>query len=211
MRARLAFALALGLTTTACGGEDGLGPGAPYAIRVVSFEEGLAGGFGAERLPDVVLGGPRGAGEWAGSTDVLSLGIGGSITLELGLEVVDGPGPDLILFENAFRPVGSDGIYAEPAVVSVSLDGQDFVELPCDPVTPPFDGCAGLQPVYANVDDGGPDPLDPAVSGGDALDLAAAGIARARFVRIVDSGVDHSSGPMKGGFDLDAIAVLHAP
>ena len=46
-----------------------------------------------------------------------------------------------------------------------------------------FSGFAGLEPVYtAELDEGAGD------LGGDRFDLAQVGIARARFVRIVDSG-----------------------
>ena len=62
-----------------------------------------------------------------------------------------------------------------------------------------------------SIDDptNGIDPTDPAKAGGDAFDLAELGVSSARFVRIRDGGTGHYSG-VSGGFDLDAIAAVHA-
>jgi hypothetical protein len=81
--------------------------------------------------------------------------------------------------------------------------------VPCDFDGPELTGCAGRSPVFANVDDNDIDPTDPDVAGGDAFDLANVGMTRARFVRIVDSGVDRGFGTDNAGFDLDAVAVVH--
>jgi hypothetical protein len=56
--------------------------------------------------------------------------------------------------------------------------------------------------------DSGISATDPSVAGGDAFDLATLGVRRARFVRVRDSGSNYYSAP-SGGFDLDAIAVVH--
>ncbi len=58
------------------------------------------------------------------------------------------------------------------------------------------------------------DPTDPAAAGGDAFDLADLGLTRARYVRLLDVGVTYYGartwcGGGGGGFDLDAIAVVH--
>ena len=50
--------------------------------------------------------------------------------------------------------------------------------------------------------------LDPAVTGGDAFDLAELGLAEARFVRVRD--VSETGAPPTAGFDLDAIGVVNA-
>jgi hypothetical protein len=179
-----------------------------FAVRLVSFEPGPGAGYGEHLLPHVVLGPPRGGGERNGSTHVVSLGTEGTIVVEMGMDIVDGPGPDLIVFENPFR-IG-DGTFAEPGFVAVSLDGIDFVEHPCDPEdAPTFPGCAGVQPVYANADTNSIDPTDPEVAGGDAFDLAAFGVDRARFVRIRDGGWPTGLGGDSEGFDLDAVAVVN--
>jgi len=208
-------ALAAACLASACGGAGPAEePSRPsydprfFAARVVSFEPGDGAGFGQDRLPDVVLGPPYGKGPGAGSLDVLSLGRAGVIVLELGSEAVDGPGVDLLVFENAFH--GPDGrLFAETGIVGASPDGVTFVDWPCDADDPSglFAGCAGVQPVGSMPDDG-IGPTDPAAAGGDGFDLSAIGLASARFVRIRDSGLNLSIAP-GGGFDLDAVSIVH--
>ena len=180
--------------------------GAPFAIRIVDVTFGGGAGFGQEALPDVVLGAPRGAASGNGSFDVLSLGVGGSVTLELGRPAVDEPGPDLLVFENPFLIGGSGRTFAEPGEVSVSEDGIAFTAFPCAPAQLPPNGCAGVAVVLANPDLG-IDPTDPAVAGGDQFDLATIGAPRARFVRIVDRSLQPPNTAGTSGFDLDAVAV----
>ena len=193
------------------GGDPMLVPGAPHAIGAIAYAPGAGGGFGAEALPDVVLGAPRGSGLRMGSTDVLSLGSGGSITLELGAAAIDGEGADFLVFENPFRIGGSPtNVYVEPALVEVSVDGTAWNAFPCDPALSPFAGCAGLSPVLANIDTNMLDSRDPLIAGGDAFDLATIGVSRARFVRITDGGRGRVDGAGTDGFDLDAISVIHA-
>lgn len=176
----------------------------PFADRVVSFTAGEGGGFGAEELPEVVLGPPRGAGAEAGSLDVVSLGTGGEIVLALDdLVVVDGPGPDLIVFENAFSG------WVETAFVEVSDDGERWAGWPCASADAEggWPGCAGVSPVLSSPGNG-LDPTDPDEAGGDAFDLAEVGLYQARFVRITDTGANPAT-PDTGGFDLDAVAVVN--
>ncbi|MCY1082057.1 cell surface protein [Archangium lansingense] len=177
----------------------------PFADKVASFQPGASAGFGQDGYPTIVLGPPHGGGSGMGSLDVLSLGQGGQIVLELtDLGVVDGPGVDLLVFENPF------GNYAETAFVAVSEDGQTWHEFPCAPADKAngYPGCAGVKHVFSSPENG-LSPTDPAVAGGDGFDLATLGVARARFVRIKDSG-ENSYGFTSGGFDLDAIAVVNA-
>jgi hypothetical protein len=205
----------------------------PFADRVVTQLIGTGGGAGAGGLPAIVLGPPRGGGAFQGGTDTLSLGLGGTITLAFDDNViVDGPGPDLIVFENAFLPTGLTTLapFAEPAVVEVSGDGIDWHTLPCAlSESPYYPGCAGVYPVFANADDpSAPSPLVPSMTpiaslvgvpvedfvapagaGGDAFDLADAGLFAARFVRLTASAI--SPGLMGlSGFDLDAMAGVHS-
>lgn len=207
---RLGFGLVLTLLAFglgACGVEPGAP--APYAADVRSFSPGSGAGFGQDDLPRVVLGAPRGGGEFTGSVDVLSLGNGGEIVLELGEDVVDLPGPDLIVFENAFT-FGGNLTFVEPGAVAFSEDGVSFVEVPCAD-TEPYAGCAGLHPVWANADTNQIDPTDPTAAGGDDFDLADVGLTRARYVRIRDLGLALGPpSPDSDGFDLDAIAIVHA-
>ncbi len=175
----------------------------PFADEVVSFEPGDFAGFGADAMPDVVLGSPEGTGK-AGSTHVVSLGQEGVIVLALtDIGLMDGDGPDLLVFENAFPG------WPETGVVAASEDGETWHEWPCASDDPDggYPGCAGVNPVYASSSNG-IDPTDPGVAGGDAFDLADLGLVRARFVRIRDSGANPYEGT-SGGFDLDAIAVIN--
>ncbi|MCK6552718.1 hypothetical protein L6R52_43245, partial [Myxococcota bacterium] len=183
----------------------------PFAQSVVSVERGAGDGFGRSSLPGVVLGPPKGAGARQGGTDVLSLGVGGAIVLGLApLTLYDGPGPDLLVFENAFEIASGAGTYAEPAEVSVALGASDFAAFSCDASGAPWSGCAGVAPVIAGPGAPDVDPTDPVRAGGDAFDLAALGDARslADLVRIQDVATGTITG-IGSGFDLDAIALVH--
>ncbi|MCP3100575.1 cell surface protein [Myxococcus sp. K15C18031901] len=185
-------------------------PADPYADEVVQFTPGPGAGFGQDRFPDVVLGPPTGAGLDSGSLDVLSLGKGGSIILRFtDIAVMDGPGVDLLVFENAFLIAGGPAAFTERARVSVSDDGVTWFEFPCEPTNAAggYPGCAGVKPVTANPANG-ISATDPAVAGGDGFDLATVGLSRARFVRIVDAGTNGSAGT-SAGFDLDGVAVVN--
>lgn len=71
--------------------------------------------------------GPAGSGDG----HLLVLGRGGSVVLELSPLVRDGPGDDLVIFENAFRDT-----FLELAFVEVSSDGEHFVRFPGYSQTP---------------------------------------------------------------------------
>lgn len=214
----VALALALGLT--ACGEDAGdppvaSTPGVIVGASVVRFEPGEGAGFGQDRLPGVVLGLPKGKGNLAGGLDVLSLGVGGEIVIELSTPAVDGPGADLVVFENPFWPNGaSTKVFAELAEVSVSEDGERWHVFSCVPdaaVEPGrWPGCAGWTPTQAFTQEQletGEVALSAEALGGDAFDLADLGVERVRFVRVRDlstQGVAPSA-----GFDLDAVVALH--
>ena len=180
-----------------------------FATSVESFTAGPGPTFGQADLPQVVLGPPKGAGAVNGSLDVVTLGNGGSITLGFSpSSIVDGPGPDFIVFENPFYVNGNPDVpFAELASVEVSEDGEHFQGFPCTATQAPFDGCAGFHPVYANPDSNAIDATDPAVAGGDAFDLAELGMSGARYVRITDRA-DLTG--MNGTFDLDAVSIVNA-
>jgi len=189
--------------------------GACFITHVVSFTPGRSAGFGQDRMPDVVYGPPVGTGDVFGSFDVVSLGDEGEIVVELGHYVVDGPGPDFIVFENPFNIAGDpENPFAEPGEVSVSEDGVEWSTFPC--VGPfqcdingyPYGTCAGWHPVYSNPDNG-ISPFDAVAAGGDAFDLADIGVKRAKFIRIRDMNRVCSSAP-SAGFDLDAISIINA-
>ncbi len=218
-RFRPARVVALGLVWLLCAACGSAATDAParagqcpsrFATSVEAFTAGTGSDFGQAALPGVVLGPPKGLGDAEGSLDVVSLGNGGSITLGFAPSaIVDGPGPDFIVFENPFLITGSDPpqVFAELGTVEVSDDGQDFQSFPCTASEPPYGSCAGVHPVYANADKNAIDPTDPTVAGGDAFDLADLGVTHARYVRITDR-VDLTG--TNGTFDLDAVSIVHA-
>lgn len=175
-------------------------PARSWAADVVSTTIGPGGGFGADALPEVVLGPPEGAGERQGSLDVVSLGRGGQVVVELSADAIDCDGDDLVVFENAFA-LGSQ-TFVELARVEVSLDARRWVAFPCDPSSPwPHPGCAGVRTVQ---------PSTPGADlGGDAFDLAELGVTRVRYVRLTDLGVSNGpAAPPTVGFDLDAVGIV---
>lgn len=188
-----------------------------FVTQVVSFTPGDCGGYGIPKMPGVVLGPPVGGGDVKGGLDVVSLGVGGEIVLGFAPNaIVDGPGVDFLVFENAFYAGGDPARpAADLAEVSVSEDGVTWKAFPCTPgAAPPFGTCAGWRPVYATPG-GDVSPVDPLRAGGDPYDLAALGVARARFVRIRDRSAlvcpsDPAKKPVNYGFDLDAIAIVNA-
>jgi len=206
----------------------------PFVDSVVEVNYGSSAGFGQDEFPDIILGPPRGGGEFAGSLDVLSLGDGGSITLEFTDNLVtNGPGPDLIVFENAFYVSQSpQNTFNEVAFVEVSQDGVNFVRFPNDynpegePIHDPLNwsGFAGVYPCLSNTNNG-IDPTDPTVSGGDFFDLEDLGLDTIRFIRIVDTNEPPDAetdddgdeiydqgwgGGNSAGFDLDAVAAVYS-
>jgi Bacterial TSP3 repeat len=190
--------------------------------------------------PGIVLGPPGSATPTTGSLDVLSLGHGGSITLAFtDNEIVDGPGPDFIVFENPFfctaPPLtASDpwSSFSEPGIVEASDDGVTFHAFPysaaalsmvvssCSDKTliAQLQGLAGLTPSFTGDWTTPDDPLvfDTAAPGGvsghggDAFDLATLGLTRARFIRITDPNLAIGVPGSSEGFDLDAVVALHA-
>lgn len=140
--------------------------------------------------------------------DVCSIGLGGTVVVGFrSAVIVDGPGADFTIFENAFRFLGR--IYAEPAMIEVSYDGVMWKAFPFDSAT--LQGCAGITPTT------GYDPFDPTVSGGDAFDLETIGVDTIRWIRITDvtsiirNDPQHPFyDPTLSGFDLDVVIGLHA-
>jgi hypothetical protein len=214
-----------------------------FADRVISFQSGFADpnlGFRFGELPGIVLGPPGDSFPVQGSVSTLSLGRGGSITLFLDDSViVDGPGPDFIVFENAFfksfvpaDPNAPCNVFAEPAQVEVSLDGITWLVFPHDPnaliqvgqdqtdcsAIPGLGGLAGLTPTFTGnwtlPDD--PEAWDPSGwggvsgAGGDAFDLSVVGLAQARYIRITDMDLGTGFAGNAEGFDLDAVVSLNA-
>ncbi len=177
----------------------------PWADCVEAFEPGTEAAFGHDGLPEIVLGPPV-PSPGGGSMDVVSLGCGGSITLAFDPPgIVDGPGDDLIVFENPFAT--ADTTFAEPARVLVSDDGEDWRAFACALTGAgdwPPQGCAGVTPVISSED---------TFEGGDGFDLADVGLQHARYVRLVDVssafyGHENWCTQEAGGFDLDAVEAV---
>ena len=176
----------------------------PFADVVVSFTPGENAGFGQDEYPDVVLGPPQGQGPNGGSLHVLSLGRDGQIVLGFDdVPIVDGPGVDVLVFENACPG------WPELGIVSVSEDGDTWFEWPCEPtnVEEQYPGCAGVNAVLSHPDND-ISPTDPEQAGGEGFDLADLGLTEAWFIRITDAGTNPYEGS-SGGFDLDAVSVVH--
>ncbi|MBN2055690.1 hypothetical protein JW905_12245 [bacterium] len=206
----------------------------PFADEVAQVEYGQYAGFGQDQFPQIVLGPPRGAGMMGGSTDVLSLGNGGVIVLAFTDNLaLNGPGADLIVFENAFFVTGNpENTFSEVAFVEVSQDGVVFHRFPNDydpegtPINNPanWSGFGGVMPVLSNPENG-IDPTDPAVAGGDSFDLEDVGLDWVRYLRIIDTNEPpnaafdddgdeiYDAGPTSSGssgFDLDAVAAVYS-
>ncbi len=192
----------------------------PWADSVVVFEPGTGQSFGQdpEYFPRNVLGPPdTTATPTVGSADpneILSLGLGGRIVLAFTDNwIIDGPGADFTVFENAFiRQFGpKQGLpFAEPARVAVSADGVHFVAFPFDSLT--LEGLAGVTPT-----NGAADPTNPDSSGGDSFDLADVGLDTVRFVELLDvtaiikDNPEHPYwDPTLSGFDLDAVVAVNS-
>ena len=184
-----------------------------FVTKVISFTPGDCAGFGIPNMPGVVMGPPVGGGEQQGSLDVVSLGNGGEIVVSFEPNaIVDGPGVDFIVFENPFYIAGDPRRpNAELGEVSVSEDGVTWQTFPCTATSYPYGSCAGWHVVNSNPTNG-ISPVDPSVAGGDPFDLADLGLKHARFVRIKDKAHEACTSPnvTTNGFDLDAIAIVHA-
>jgi hypothetical protein len=207
------------------------------ADAVVELNRAAPATFGD---PKLALGLPAASLITVGSLDVVSLGTGGSVTLAFtNNAIVDEPGPDFIVFENAFfcwvpASAGEDyGVFAEPLIVEASADGVTWQRhaydaaalaqvggIGCTPraTVEKLQGLAGVTPTY----EGGNIVPDDLLSwdatgiggvsgwGGDAFDLADFGLASARFIRLIDSGRDIGYPGTEQGADVDAVVALHS-
>jgi hypothetical protein len=191
-------------------------PNVWFADTVLSFSPGTGQnvGQGPVFFPANVLRGPDPqARPTSGSMDpreICSLGRGGEIIVGfINRVIIDEPGDDFVVLENAFR-YGRGRLFAEPGEVSVSTDGVTWATFACDSLET-LAGCAGTAPVDATQRIGEP------TGGGDRFDLATIGADSVRWVRIrdrtgaiIDNPQHPSYDPTLTGFDLDAIVAIHA-
>ena len=159
-----------------------------------------------------------------GSADVVSLGDGGSIVLTFESGIGDGDGPDFAVFENGFGHS-----FLELAFIEVSSDGATFVRFDSvyardEPVTQyGQQEATAIAALAGKYGAGYGVPYDLALlrfrpeAASGALDLNH--VTHVRVVDIVGDGstVDSFGHPIydphptvdTGGFDLEAIGVLH--
>lgn len=156
--------------------------------------------------------------------DIVCLGNGGRITIFFPHPIRNGPGADFAVFENSFGLAYPEMAFLELAFVEVSSDGVNFFRFPCVSLNPnPVGGYGFLNPTKISGLAG------KHVSGqGTPFDLTAIPDSplldkeNVRFVRIIDiigdGGTKDSLGnPIhdptpttgSGGFDLEAIGVIH--
>jgi hypothetical protein len=179
---------------------------------VYAFHPGTGQNFGQDSayFPRNIFGPPDSSARpdrpSASPEQICSLGLGGEIIVGFkGMLLRDGPGPDFVIFENAFFSPITGKVFAEPALVAVSRDGEQWLEFPWDTLT--LEGCAGRTPT-----NGAADPLDPTSAGGDWFDLALLGVDSIRYIRIRDLTWWLKERPWHpfwdptlSGFDLDAV------
>ncbi len=158
----------------------------PYAVSIAS----LVPGPNASGDPMIMLGAPDGGGPYDGSMDVYQLGLGGEVILEPGQRIWDGPGTDLVVYENPFLTFAGtqQETWVEALSVEVSTNGIDWVPFPTEytgPVGPfglfqavpmhRYRGFAGVSPASAKDDPTAGEyvePSDVVLGGGDVFDLA---------------------------------------
>lgn len=182
----------------------------PYGESVHAVSPG-AFAFGD---PLETLGPPSGEGMGVGTDETYSLGVGGSITIELGGGTFDQPGTDFIVFENPFTLIGTlNKNWIEAMFVEVSSDAISWARFENHYLGPPgphlngigqddvvpstwFRGLAGVTPVYADPVSGA-DPFHVVEAGGDPFDLdeladhpavlsGAVDISNISHVRLID-------------------------
>lgn len=155
----------------------------------------------------------------SGVYDIVCLGNGGRITMLFPHPVRDGDGADFAVFENAFGHT-----FLELAFVEVSSDGVNFFRFPAFSDTP------GLVGGFGSIDATNVHNLAGKYRGGFGTPFDLAEIPdsplldkrNVRFVRMVDiigggATMDSRGLPIydptptigSGGFDLEAIGVIH--
>lgn len=161
------------------------------------------------------------------NNSVVSLGDGGQISLAFDRAISDGPGFDFAVFENGFADT-----FLELAFVEVSSNGLDFFRFPAVSLTPTatqVGGFGALDPtnldnLAGNFRGGFGTPFDLGQLRGVSALLDVDHVLQVRILDVVgtidplfatfDSRNHIVNDPWptafgSGGFDLDAVAVLH--
>lgn len=211
---------------TPAAGQPGSNAVSMSSTAITAWASGYAGYTPGPNVSDTFKTPARALGPATGSSsDIVSLGDGGSITLSFNGLLFDGPGADLAVFENSFSDT-----FLELAWVEVSSDGSQFFRFPGYSFTPAPVGAFGLidptnvEGLAGKHRAGYGTPFDLAtLAGTPGLDINAV-----RWVRIVDIYGDGSvldnypaayGGPhpiydpvgtvQSGGFDLEAVGAMH--
>lgn len=189
-----------------------------FIDTVYSFIPGTvqSAGQSPEYFPNNIFGPPSRLASWtipeSRPEELCSIGIGGEITVGLKNGVIrNGEGVDFIIFENAFQRLIDGKIFAEPAIVSVSQDGVNFIVFPYNEWT--LEGMAGKTPTNGQIS-----PFDYPDCGGDGFDLSVVGLDYITHIKIKDVSLIvtiNATHPyyqpqfLVSGFDLDAISILY--
>jgi hypothetical protein len=175
-------------------------------------------------VPQNAVGPPNG-----NSSSVYSLGDGGSITLYFESGITDGQGDDFAVYENGFW--GPGGLFAEFAFVDVSSDGLNYASFevttlrtamvaPYAAVDPSdYENFAGDQPLNLGTGFDLAELANHPLVVAEVLDLTD--IRYVRLIDVIGNGwrLDDANQPIydpyptgfsAGGFDADAVGVLHA-
>lgn len=175
-------------------------------------------------VPQNAVGPPNG-----NSSSVYSLGDGGSITLYFESGITDGQGDDFAVYENGFW--GPGGLFAEFAFVDVSSDGLNYASFevttlrtamvaPFAAVDPSdYENFAGDQPLNLGTGFDLAELANHPLVVAEVLDLTD--IRYVRLIDVIGNGwrLDDANQPIydpyptgfsAGGFDADAVGVLHA-
>lgn len=172
-------------------------------------------------------------GKADGTMGVVSLGDGGEITLTFDHAITNGEGADFAVFENSFASGPAGWVYAELAFVEVSSNGTDFFRFPSVSLTQTTTQVGGFAPTdptkvhnlagqFVALEG---TPFDLSYLAGVSPLLDVNNITKVKMIDVVGSinplyarydSQGHiindpwSSPFASGGFDLDAVGVIHA-
>lgn len=187
-----------------------------FIDTVYTFTPGTGQNAGQSDIyfPNNIFGAPSiNASKYVAETrpvEILSIGMGGEIIIGLKDNyIINKEGADFTIFENAFINQFNEKVYAEPAIVSVSKDGINYIEFQYNIET--LEGLAGTIPTY-----GKKNPFNPKESGGNSFDLSEINIDTVKYIKIKDiteqilNNSEHNNyDPTLSGFDLDAVAIIN--
>jgi len=200
------------------------------SISIVAWANQCTISRGWQTIADQSLGkttvGSQSSAIGIADNDVISLGDGGIAVVQFAQAISNGTGPDFAVFENAF-----DDLFLELAFVEVSSDGQNFVRFPSHSLTQTTTQIGGFGQIQTEkihnlagkyrASYGTPFDLEELK---DSVGLDIMHITHIKIIDVVGS-LDSlyanfdSQGRIinepfptpfsSGGFDLDAVGILH--